>query len=264
VSENIITLTTDYGLNDHLVGVIKGAILKANPDVKIVDLNHSVIPYDVLDGALSVGASYKYFPPRTIHVVVVDPGVGTERRPILVSAGTQYFIAPDNGVLSVVYDQAEDLTVRHITAEHYFLQPVSKTFHGRDIFAPVAASLAKAFQSASFGEEITDFTRFTLPKPKAEGTALKGVVLREDRFGNLMTNFSAEHLPEGTAANGSFRMKVGDREIKKLAETFAQGVANELVAIVGSSGYIEIAINKGNAARTLNARRGVEVILEVA
>jgi S-adenosylmethionine hydrolase len=253
VSENIITLTTDYGLNDHLVGVLKGAILKANPDVKIVDLNHSVIPYDVLDGALSVGASYKYFPPRTIHVVVVDPGVGTERRPILVSAGTQYFIAPDNGVLSVVYDQAEDLTVRHITAEHYFLQPVSKTFHGRDIF-----------ESASFGEEITDFTRFTLPKPKAEGTALKGVVLREDRFGNLMTNFSAEHLPEGTAANGSFRMKVGDKEIKKLAETFAQGAANELVAIVGSSGYIEIAINKGNAARTLNARRGVEVILEVA
>jgi S-adenosylmethionine hydrolase len=264
MSDSIITLTTDYGLTDHLVGTLKGVILQINPDVKIVDINHNVIPFDVLDGALSVAASYRYFPPRTIHVVVVDPGVGTERRPILVSAGTQYFIAPDNGVLSVVYEKEEALTVRHITAEHYFLNPVSNTFQGRDVFAPVAAWLAKTGQTASFGEEITDFTRFSLPKPKTEGNVLRGVVLREDHFGNLMTNFAAEDLPATMASPGRLLLRVGDREIRQLAQTFAQGPAGEPVAILGSSGFLEIAANKGNAARILSARRGTEVTLELS
>lgn len=264
MSEAIITLTTDYGLSDHLVGTLKGVILKINPDVKIIDINHSVIPYDVLDGALSVAASYRYFPPRTIHVVVVDPGVGTPRRPILVSAGTQFFIAPDNGVLSVVFDKEEELTVRHITAEHYLLNPVSNTFHGRDIFAPVAAWLAKTWQTPSFGDEITDFTRFSLPKPKAEGNLLKGVVLREDHFGNLMTNFAAEDLPASLVSPGGLLLRIGDKEVKQLAQTFAQGPAGEPVAILGSSGFLEIAANKGNAARILGARRGTEVVLQLS
>ena len=126
----IITLTTDYGTNDHLVGTLKGVILKINPDVTIVDITHNVTPFDLLDGALAIGSAYAYFPPKTIHIVVVDPGVGTERRPLLVSATNQYFVAPDNGVLSVIYEREQDnLVVRHANAEHYYLQPVSKTFH---------------------------------------------------------------------------------------------------------------------------------------
>ncbi|MFI5098446.1 MAG: S-adenosyl-l-methionine hydroxide adenosyltransferase family protein, partial [Candidatus Acidiferrales bacterium] len=134
----IITLTTDYGTNDHLVGVLKGVILKINPDAQIIDITHQVTPFDLLDAALSIASAYSFFPPRSIHVVIVDPGVGTERRPILVSGQNQYFLAPDNGVLSGVYEKEHPVVVRHITSEQYFLQPVSKTFHGRDVFAPVA------------------------------------------------------------------------------------------------------------------------------
>ena len=147
---------------------MKGVILNINPAARIVDINHSVAPFDILDGALAIASAYRYFPPRTIHVVVVDPGVGTERRPILVSGEKQYFVAPDNGVLSMIYER-ESCTVRHITAEHYFLNPVSPTFHGRDIFAPTAAWLSKAWQTEAFGEEITDHVRFTMPKAKSAG-----------------------------------------------------------------------------------------------
>jgi S-adenosyl-L-methionine hydrolase (adenosine-forming) len=148
----IITLTTDYGTNDHLVGVLKGVILKINPDVQIVDITHGVTPFDLLDGATAIANAYSYFPPRTIHVVVVDPGVGTERRPLMVSGQNQYFLAPDNGVLSGVFDKEQTFLVRHLTAEHYFLHPVSKTFHGRDVFAPVAGWLSKNWQPGSMGE----------------------------------------------------------------------------------------------------------------
>src|SRR5713226_8361265 len=172
--EPIITLTTDYGTDDHLVGTLKGVILKINLDTKIVDINHHVAPFDVLDGALSIGAAYRYFPPRTVHLVVVDPGVGTQRRPILASGDQHYFVAPDNGVLSLVYERVSTLNVRHITADHYFLSPISNTFHGRDIFAPVAAWLAKTGQASSFGEEVSDFARFSLPKPKASDNTVKG------------------------------------------------------------------------------------------
>src|SRR5579872_4284673 len=133
----IITLTSDFGTSDHLVGTMKGVILNINPAARIVDINHGVVPFDLLDGALSIASAYSFFPARTVHVVIVDPGVGTNRRPILVSAGNQFFVAPDNGVLSTIYER-ESCTVRHITAEHYFLNPVSSTFHGRDVFAPTA------------------------------------------------------------------------------------------------------------------------------
>ncbi|MGA8011887.1 MAG: SAM-dependent chlorinase/fluorinase, partial [Candidatus Acidiferrales bacterium] len=183
----IITLTTDFGTNDHLVGVMKGVILSINPEVNIVDITHSVIAHDLLDGALTIGQAYKYFPPKTVHLVVVDPGVGSARRPILVAGDTHYFVAPDNGVLSSVYDQTEALYVWNIISEHYFRQPVSKTFHGRDVFAPVAAWLTKSWQSSAFGEAITDYARFAMPKPKTAGNTIKGVVLRVDQFGNLIT-----------------------------------------------------------------------------
>jgi S-adenosylmethionine hydrolase len=262
VSNPIITLTTDYGTSDHLVGTLKGVILSIVPTASIVDINHHVVPFDVLDGALTIAAAYRYFPARTVHLVVVDPGVGTARRPILVSAEQHYFVAPDNGVLSLIYEREPTVFVRHITAEHYFLNPVSATFHGRDIFAPVAGWLAKAFQTEAFGEEITDYVRFSLPRPKATGSTRKGLVLRVDTFGNLVTNFTAEDLPQGASADGKINLQVGGKRVEKLAQTFAQGAAGEPVAIVGSSGFVEIAVNKGQAARVLGVNRGAEVVLE--
>jgi S-adenosyl-L-methionine hydrolase (adenosine-forming) len=264
VSGPIITLTTDYGTNDHLVGVLKGVILKIQPDAQIVDINHSVVPFDVLDGALSIGAAYNYFPARTVHVVVVDPGVGTPRRPILVSANNQYFIAPDNGVLSLIYERESPIFVRHITSDHYFLRPVSSTFHGRDIFAPVAGWLTKNWQTEAFGEEITDQTRFTLPKPKNQEGTLRGAVLCVDRFGNLMTNFTIDHVPESMRNDGALKMTVAGKPVKKFVATFAQGPANEPVALLGSSGFVEIAVNKGSAAKALGAARGAEVALQLS
>lgn len=264
MSEPIITLTTDYGTQDHLVGTLKGVILRINPDAKIVDISHHVTPYDVLDGALSIVAAYSYFPPRTIHVVVVDPGVGTERRPLLVSGENQYFVAPDNGVLSLVYERESSLVVRHITAEHYLLTPISNTFHGRDIFAPVAAWLSKAWQTAAFGEEVTDFLRLSLPKPQPANQGIKGVVLRVDHFGNLMTNFRLDDLPETMVTQGKVKLLVGNKQIRQLAQTYSQGTSDEPFAILGSSGFLEISVSKGNAARALGVQRGAEVTLELA
>jgi len=258
----IITLTTDYGTEDHLVGTLKGVILRINPDVTIVDITHQVAAYDLLDGALTIGAAYEYFPPKTIHIVVVDPGVGTERRPLLVSAQNQYFVAPDNGVLSVIFDrEQQNLVVRHANAEHYYLQPVSKTFHGRDVFAPVAAWLSKGWQTASMGDEIQDYKRFALPRPKATDGVARGVVLRVDSFGNLVTNFRLEDLPETVVNGGTLKLQVGTHPVSKLVETFARGAAGEPVAYLGSSGYLEIAVNKANASRTLGLGRGAPVVL---
>ena len=257
----IITLTTDYGTNDHLVGVLKGVILRINPDVQIVDITHGVTPFDLLDGATAIANAYSYFPPRTIHVVVVDPGVGTERRPLLVSGQNQYFIAPDNGVLSGVFEKEETFLVRHLTAEHYFLHPVSKTFHGRDVFAAVAGWLSKNWQPGSMGEEITDFKRFALPRPKEADGLLKGVVLKVDSFGNLITNFRGEDLPAGAIEKGQINLQLGSHVVSKLVPTFAHGSAGEAIAYVGSSGNLEIGVNKGSASKTLGLGRGTPVLL---
>lgn len=264
LSNPIITLTTDYGTNDHLVGTVKGVILKINPDVTIVDITHNVVAYDLLDGALAIGSAYRYFPSKAVHLVIVDPGVGTERRPLLVSGDQHFFVGPDNGVLSMIYEKEQRLAVRHVTAEHYFLQPVSKTFHGRDVFAPVAAWLTKAWQSQSFGEEISDYVRLSLPKPKSANGVLKGVVLRVDVFGNLITNLTIGDLPEAMVKNGSLKMQVGKKDVQHFSETFAKGEPGQPIAIVGSSGFIEIAVNKGNAARVLGVTRGAEVAVEAA
>jgi len=261
VARPIITLTTDYGTNDHLVGTLKGVILKINPDVNIVDITHNVTPYDLLDGALAIGSSYSYFPPRTIHVVVIDPGVGTDRRPLLVTAETQYFVAPDNGVLSLVYEREESILVRHANVEHYYLQPLSKTFHGRDIFAPVAAWLSKGSQAAAMGDEITDYKKFAMPRPKTSDGAVKGVVLRVDSFGNLVTNFRPEDLPAAALETGALQLQVGAQSVTRLVGTFAQGNPGEAFAYIGSNGFVEIGVNKASAAKTLNAGRGVTVTL---
>jgi len=261
VARPIITLTTDYGTNDHLVGTLKGVILKINPEANIVDITHNVTPYDLLDGALAIGSAYSYFPPRTIHVVVVDPGVGTDRRPLLVSGETQYFVAPDNGVLSLVYEREESLVIRHANVEHYYLQPISKTFHGRDIFAPIAAWLSKGSQAAAMGDEITDHKKFAMPKPKPAEGALKGVVLRVDSFGNLVTNFRSEDLPAAAFESGNVRFQVGAQTVTRLVDTFAKGNPGETFAYIGSNGFVEFGVNRGSAAKALNAGRGVAVTL---
>jgi S-adenosyl-L-methionine hydrolase (adenosine-forming) len=259
----IITLTTDYGTGDHLVGVIKGVILSINPEANIVDISHHVLAHDILDGAVTIAQAYSYFPPKTIHLVIVDPGVGTPRRPILVAGDQHYFVAPDNGVLSGVYDQTEALYVWNITSEHYFRNPVSSTFHGRDIFAPVAAWLSKSWQTASFGEAIEDFVRFSIPKPKADGNAFKCIVLKLDTFGNLITNLKIADFPALVVPDAKFTIHAGKTDIRKILPTFASGAAGEAFAIVGSSGYLELCVNKGNASRVLGIGRGAEVTVQL-
>ena len=259
----IVTLTTDFGSSDHLVGCMKGVILNINPAARIVDINHNVAPFDILDGALSIANAFRYFPARTIHLVIVDPGVGTQRRPLLVSGEKHYFIAPDNGVLSMILER-ESCTVRHITSDHYFLNPVSPTFHGRDIFAPTAAWLSKAFQTEAFGVEIKDYVRFTMPKAKLLGETVKGVVLRVDAFGNLMTNLMADDIPAAMISSGAIKLTVNGKQIHKLVQTFGLGAPGEPVALIGSAGFLEVAVNRGNAARALVANRGAEVTLDLS
>jgi len=257
----LITLTTDFGLNDHFVGTIKGVILDIAPEAEIIDICHAVQAFDVLDGALTIAQAYSYFPNATVHMVVVDPGVGTARRPIVLSTGRHYFVAPDNGVLSLVYAREERLQVRHIDAAHYYRQPVSKTFHARDIFAPVAAYLAKGVEVAKFGEEITDFVRFNAPKPKAtEGNTLRGVILKVDRFGNMVTNFTSQDVPALFQDNPpAFKITVGKREITEMHANYAEGAPNEVFGILGSMGYLEIAANRAAAAQIVGSGKGSEV-----
>lgn len=244
---------------------MKGVVLSLNPAAQMVDICNSVYSFDVLDGALTIGSSYRYFPAGTVHMVVVDPGVGSQRRPLLVTTHTYHFIAPDNGVLSMIYDQEERVIVRHITAEHYFLHPVSHTFHGRDVFAPVAGYVSRGVEPHKIGEEITDFVRFKLPKAqKTSEGAMKGVILKVDKFGNLMTNFKPEELPEVFADGRKFKLSVGNTTVSTLHDFYADGKPGEVFAIVGSMGYLEIATNRAAAAQVVGANRGSEVQIEVA
>jgi S-adenosyl-L-methionine hydrolase (adenosine-forming) len=256
----VITLTTDFGLNDHFVGAMKGVIVDIVPDVQIVDISHAVQAYDVLDGALAISQAYSYFPNGTIHVVVVDPGVGTARRPILATSDGYHFVAPDNGVLSMVYAKEERMHVRHISSEHYFRQPISNTFHGRDIFAPVAAYLAKLVDTHKFGDEIEDYVRFAAPRPKPAGeNRLRAVVLKVDRFGNLITNVTPQDAPALFAESATFKITVGTREITDIRQNFAEGAPGEVFAILGSMGYLEIVANRAAAAQITGAGKGSEV-----
>jgi S-adenosylmethionine hydrolase len=265
--QRIVTFTTDFGLTDHYVGAMKGVVLNVNPSAHVVDISNSVQAYDVLDGAITISQAYKYFPANTVHLVIVDPGVGTSRRPLLVRTDKHFFLAPDNGVLSFVFEEEKErLQVRHITAEHYFLQPVSQTFHGRDIFAAVAGWLSKGVESSAFGEEITDYVRFAAPKPKAMApNTIKGVVLKVDKFGNLITNIRPDDLPElFQAETPAFRIIIGKAEVTKMKTAYAQGTPGETFAILGSMGFLEIATNRGNAARMVGADKGsdIGVVLE--
>ncbi len=259
--QRLITFTTDFGLNDHYVGAMKGVILSINPAAQMVDICNAVQSYDVLDGALTIVQAYKYFPSDTVHMVVVDPGVGTTRRPLLVTTEKHIFIAPDNGVLSFVYEREERISVRHISASHYFLQPVSSTFHGRDIFAAVAGWISKGVEVAKFGDEITDYIRFAAPKPKpVNDKLLKGVVLKVDKFGNLITNVTPNDLPQlFSPTPPPFKVLIAKHEISKITQSYAEGTPGEVFVILNSMGFLEIASHRGSAAHLVGAGKGSDV-----
>ena len=262
-SQRIVTFTTDFGLTEHYVGAMKGVICGINPSVQLVDITNSVQSFDILDGAIAISQAYSYFPPDTIHLVIVDPGVGSARRPVLAKVGLHIFVAPDNGVLSLVYEREESISVRHITAEHYFRQPVSSTFHGRDIFAAVAGYVSKGVEPAKFGDEITDFVRFVAPKPKPAGpNSWKGIILKIDKFGNLITNITPKDLPQLFQSSGArFKIAIGKAEVTKLFPNYAEGTQGETFAVLGSLGFLEISMNRGSAARATGVEKGAEVAI---
>lgn len=240
---------------------MKGVILGINPDVTLVDISHEIASHDIFDAAYTLAESYSFFPPDTIHMVVIDPGVGTTRRPIVAHTAACKFVAPDNGVLSLIYEREEDVLVHHITAEHYFLRPISNTFHGRDVFAPVAGWLSKGIEPDKLGDPITDYVRFISPKVKTVGEDLVvGVVLKVDKFGNIITNLTAADVPQLFTENPPpFKIIINQQEITRLSLSYSDGKPSEVFAILGSSGFLEICTNRGSAAKALNAGRGAEV-----
>jgi S-adenosyl-L-methionine hydrolase (adenosine-forming) len=258
----IITLLTDFGSADPFVGIMKGVILGINPRVHVVDICHGVAPQDILEAAFLLHCSYGYFPKDTIHVVVVDPGVGGRRRPLLAVGDHGCYIAPDNGVLSYLYASGEIRRVVEITADTYFLHPVSHTFHGRDIFAPVAAHLSRSGKIESFGRRINTYTRLTLPEPRKKGKrAVEGVVLHVDRFGNLITNVSSREIAALHPEKG-ITVSIKNRTIGALAHSYESLKAGQVGAILGSAGYLEIFSGHGSAARALKVGRGAAVRVE--
>jgi S-adenosylmethionine hydrolase len=267
----IITLTTDFGLADAYVAAMKGVILSINPEANIVDICHTIKPQNIAEAAFVLSTAYPFFPRGTIHVVVVDPGVGTERRAIILKTPTACFVAPDNGVLSYVVQEylvkprvaasqhlaelGPGLEAVAITKPKYWRSPVGDTFHGRDIFAPVAARLSLGQPPLEFGEKITTLTVLPISKPhKGANGSLVGHILHIDSFGNLITNVNRHDLPE---ARETITVEVGGRLIKGLSRTYAEGQG--LLSLTGSSDYLEISLKEGNASAYLKAKVGDEV-----
>lgn len=245
-----ITLLTDFGVADYFVGAMKGVILSINPHATIVDITHEIPAQDVAAGAFTLLAAYEAFPKGTIHVAVVDPGVGSSRRPIVVSAADQFFVGPDNGIFTHVYDRHPAFEAFHVTAAEYFRQPISNTFHGRDIFAPVAAALSKETDPLAFGPRISEPIRLSIPgNPQ---------VIHIDHFGNLITNITRDAYKQGTT------LVVNGKSIRAFRNFFGEdiGETGEPFAIWGSAGFLEIAVNGRSAAEILGVKRGDEVHFE--
>ena len=261
MARSIITLTTDFGDSDYYVGAMKGVILSIHPQAEIIDITHEVSPWEIVEGAFVLDQASRWFPRKTVHVVVVDPGVGTARRPILVEAGGQYFLAPDNGVLTMVVSRGPH-KARVITAAKYFLKPVSQTFHGRDIFAPCAAHLALGARPAQFGKLIVDHLRLNLGKPSRTGKRTwTGAILKIDRFGNLITNFHIDDFSEHLKR--PFEMAVGLEKITQVSASYGARTPGELFLIAGSSGYLEVSANQASAAKKLGCGAGAPAELTV-
>lgn len=259
----IITLLTDFGTADYFVGAMKGVILSLNPAVRIVDITHEIPHYDVTGAAFILAAAYQTFPKGTIHIAVVDPGVGSARRPLVVSAGGQLFVGPDNGLFNFVQAREADARVFHITATEHFRQPVSATFHGRDVFAPIAAALANGARLEELGVEIDDcvLLRNLTPKQTAP-ESITGSIIHVDKFGNCVTNFTREHITPQIIEGGAY-LRLKGTKITAFRNFFEQGrVTNDvLFAIWGSAGYLEIVAFGRSAAEFEEAEAGDEITL---
>jgi len=256
---SIITLLTDFGLEDEYVGVVKGVILSIHPSAGIVDITHQLSPHDLTGAALTLGAAYPYFPKRTVHMVVVDPGVGSSRRIVGLEAGEHVFIAPDNGVLTRVLDEEHVERAVSIEQTGYFLDSVSRTFHGRDVFAPVAARLAAGLDLGELGPSIDpreDMVRLEMTQPyvTSEGR-LMGEVMMTDRFGNLMTNIKPGDVQSFLRRTGAERIdiRIGSGEIRGVSDCYACVALHQPLCIIGSRGYLEISVNGGSAAEYFKA-----------
>jgi len=254
----IVTLMTDFGLKDGNVGVMKGVILGIAPHTQVVDLSHLIMPQNVREAALILARSAPYFPPETIHTAVVDPGVGTTRRPIAARLGTQRFVGPDNGVVTSLLEYAEKqgwpLEFVHLDKPQFWLPEVSNVFHGRDIFSPVAAHLANGETLQAVGTPITDPVRLALPKPHRTPTGLRGEVIHIDHFGNVASNIRVEHLAEWLSAPEKLTVHLCGAEIHGLVKTFGDRAPGELVALLGSTGNLIVSVVNGSAAERLKAK----------
>lgn len=255
MSRPVIALLTDFGARDHYAGTMKGVALGICPEATLVDITHEVPAHDVLAGALELAASFRYFPSGTIFLVVVDPGVGSSRRGIAAEAGDYRFVAPDNGVLSAAFDEAAPRRVVELSERRYARATVSRTFEGRDRFAPAAAWLAKGVDLAALGRPAGAIHRLDLPQPRASADAIDGEVLRVDRFGNLVSNIDRKTF-DNFAAQGGVAISVGGRAVAKIVSTYGDAAAGELCALFGSSDHLEIAVNGASAAAELGAGRG--------
>ena len=237
----IITLTTDFGAGDHYAGVMKGVIAGINPSATVIDITHGIGAYNIAEAAFKLYASYSYFPEGTVHVAVVDPGVGSVRKAIAAGAGGYLFVGPDNGVFSMIFDKCGVDRIVEITSPAFMLPKVSSTFHGRDIFAPAAAHLSKGAALEDLGDGLSSCERLDIPKPLDGGEVITGRAIYADRFGNIVTN-----IP-GSVITNSAGVRAGDVTINSVSANYSDGKEGELIVLAGSSGFLEISVNKGSA-----------------
>ena len=260
MSSTIITLLTDFGYKDHYVGVMKGVILGINPQIKIVDISHNISPHNILEGAITLSNAFSYFPKGTIHVAVVDPGVGSKRKPIVVSGEKYIFVGPDNGIFGLVYNQLKEFKVYELTNPRLFLNPVSVTFHGRDIFAPAAAYLSKGLSPREVGEEINEYQKVSIPVPHIGEKIIRGNIIYFDFFGNAVTNINRSHL-NIIGKKEFLKVKIGEKVIPKIFHHYQEVEKGKPLALIGSSELLEISVREGNASKLLDLKEGDEVIV---
>jgi S-adenosyl-L-methionine hydrolase (adenosine-forming) len=258
MSRPVIALLTDFGHRDHYAGTMKGVVLGICPEATLVDISHEVAAGDVLAAALELAAAYRYFPAGSIFLVVVDPGVGSSRRGLAAEAGDYRFVAPDNGVLTVVLDENPPKCVVELSEARYALPVVSRTFEGRDRFAPAAAWLAKGIGLTALGRPAGAVYRLEVPRPRDTAEGVEGEVVRVDRFGNLITNIDRQ-LFDRLASRHPLVVRIGSLRISKVVSTYADSSPGELCALFGSTGHLEISANGANAAARMGAGRGTTV-----
>lgn len=260
----IITLLTDFGSQDYFVGAMKGVILSINPNAEIIDITHEIPPQDVEAAAFNLLACYRNFPAGTIHVAVVDPGVGSKRQAIVIECADQFFIGPDNGLFSWICEREGNFAARNLTNKTFFRKPVSATFHGRDVFAPVAASLSRGIAVVDLGKPVADIVRLDSFRPNfLDENTIEGRIIHIDRFGNCVTNVTPADLRARGVAS-AWTLSVNNQEISSLRRFFSEGASNELFCLAGSTGFFELSERNASAAQTLNAQRGQLVIFKAA